>query len=112
MNFERGRIESGPFIILPKDAELMGMLQEKLKEYEGRRRGSFKSPEQQMDSICKTEILGALLKYGKVNTEEIKEGLMNEYGSGFNERIFANACGVIRSYAEAGGAGLTGGTGL
>ncbi len=92
-------MERGPFIAVPEDVEKVKRLQAKLMDYEGRIRAAQEEGEK-LDAHYKARALGELLKYGKVNTDILREELMKEEREEFNEALFVNACGVIRNYAE------------
>lgn len=114
MNFERGpqKEESKNSIELPKDEVVVQKLRDKLAEYNERLMKSFKAPEAEMDTVCKIEVLKTLLEEGVVDIPALEHKMEEEYGTGFSERAFMNACGVIEDYTKTGGAHLYGGTGL
>jgi hypothetical protein len=114
MNFEQGpRPEKSKkgLIELPKDEAVVEKLRTKLEEYKTRLQ-NFKSPEQNIDTVCKVKVLETLLEAGTVDIPALEHEMEEEYGTGFSERAFMNACGVIEDYASTGGAYLRGGTGL
>ena len=59
----------------------------------------------------RVKILERLLQINKVETWALcREMAANDYN--FDSHLFDSACGVVKDYAETGGANLSGGTGL
>ncbi len=104
-NEKEGEIEK---IVLNRDRK--EQLTQKLEEYQ--QRDPYKAPETKMDTVCKTEVLNALLEDGEVDTENLREELRQKYRSGFHEPAFDNAIFVINNYNENGGVDVSGGSGL
>ena len=105
-----------PWIIkLPKDAERVKQLQNKLEEYRKRLK-NYDDPYIQMDIISKIEILEQVLEQGQINVENIIPKIINKYKSKFDLKLlgysFINACVVIDDYCQTGGENILGGTGL
>ena len=105
-----------PWIIkLPKDAERVKQLQNKLEEYRKRLK-NYDDPYIQMDIISKIEILEQVLEQGQINVENIIPKIINKYKSKFDLKLlgysFINACVVIDDYCQTGGKNILGGTGL
>ena len=72
-----------PWIIkLPKDAERVKQLQNKLEEYRKRLK-NYDDPYIQMDIISKIEILEQVLEQGQINVENIIPKIINKYKSKF-----------------------------
>lgn len=103
--------EESPIIVLPKDESLIQQLRLKLEEYK-KRYNPYRSPELQMDTICKTQVLERLLRDGSVNTHELSKELYDTYGSSLGGNSFNDACAVIADYCMTGGKQTNGGTGL
>lgn len=86
-------------------------LEGKLKEYQARLEPS-KTPESQMDIICKIAVLEKLLEDNGVVTHALSLELFQKYGRSFDATLFDNACNVIIDYCDTGGRNIWGGTGL
>jgi hypothetical protein len=86
-------------------------LERKLEEYKSRM-GGYSPPELQMDTVCKIEVLGRLLRAGTVDVFQLEKELLVRFGTAFDRQAFWNACAVIADYCSTGGANLSGGTGL
>ena len=116
------KLEEG--IVLPQDEKLKKQLELKLKEYRERlhrndielaRQGkniAYIAPEvisgTTKDLNFKIKVLGKLLKDGHAVFSDFKQYVVNDE----NDTFLKNAFGVIKSYVEARGERVTGGTGL
>lgn len=98
-------------IVLPKDETRLQQLRDKYAEYRARIDPN-RDPKDQMGALCKRTVLANLLSEGEVETDEIRERMRKVHGDTFDERAFANACGVIDDYCRTGGAHIRGGTGF
>lgn len=113
--------EESPKIELPKDAEVVKRLQNKLKDYkqrlaeEKKKIDPYKAPEQVFhilaDTNYKIAVLEKVLLEGEVNTFELSRELNSQDGQ-FDSGAFNNACGVIEDYCSTGGKNTRGGTGF
>ena len=108
--------EPGPKIQFPKDIALVRRLQLKLAEYKKRlgeemKKNPYGAPETFTDTNYKIAVLEQLLLTGEVDTYALSRELNGKDGE-FDAQTFNNACGIVEDYAQTGGKGTTGGTGL
>lgn len=110
---EREVVETkeSPVIVLPNDEMRKRQLEDKLKEYKGRK-DPHRHPALQMDTICKIEVLERLLRDGKVVTWDLSREMAKTYGDSLDVDALDNACFVIEDYCKTGGKSIDGGTGL
>jgi len=90
------------------DVERSVRLRHKRDEYRLRMEDS-KSPDTSAGTRYKFRILDTLITIGPVNTARLEATLRVEEGMNFDETWYDEACRVIQSYVDSGGAGLHGG---
>lgn len=94
-------------ITLPDNSAHIEQLRKKLYEYRGRIKRHRRT------STCHKEfILARLLENIAVDTLQLREIMIGEFGSSFSQDEFENACIVIEDYCATGGLNVEGGTGL
>ena len=105
-------------IRLPKDLRLARQLRKKYHEYLGRIVDHQQHPDLPVKKASlardayKARIIDALRNHGSVDIVSLAEELEEHYASSFKYKQFMQAAAVIRSYCQAGGQGVVGGTGL
>lgn len=92
---------SDDVIVLTKDPKVLAELEEKLGQYRVRLKLNDQSL-QCIDAGYKKRILSHLLGEGSVDSSEIREECIKEYGDAFRQDLFSNAILVIGTYNEMG----------